>query len=354
MLATASLHAAGWCNRVKNWFTAQPTREQLQCPEFIQYTAQPTAASLVEDHHRYDPFIFQDLPFDVQRHVLLLIANNEDIEKSTTIIRSFLQTSKQNNILNTNNFYQTVIEVIARKYGILPQLVELYVGSQINRMPIEKYLRDNAPVVFELHQQAKYLDYLLNSKKSHAVLKLLTEKIPLLRAHNEPDCVVLWQYQNKSYVCIKTPVQLPLETVLARKTIIGYDDKSFGGQIIEYPNVTLTAESTGRTKILNTVLTSDVALQRTGKIVLLLEDLTHGFIIMRFNQNGTLDTSFAQNGFLALNVPLSTEEIFSYFYTLITSNRIIYHLFVDPKNDFITFKIKDIIMRFTQDGKQLP
>ncbi len=178
---------------------------------------------------------------------------------------------------------------------------------------IEKYLRDNAPVIFELHQQAKYLDYLLNSKKSHAVLKLLTEKIPLLRATNEPDCVVLWQYQNKSYVCIKTRFNYRSKRCWREKTIIGYDDKSFGGQTIEYPNVTLTAESTGRTKILNTVLTSDVAMQRTGKIVLLLEDLTHGFIIMRFNQNGTLDTSFAQNGFLALNVPLSTEEIFLIF-----------------------------------------
>lgn len=356
LLITTSLQAMKLWDRVKSWFTVQPTNEQLQCPEFIHYRVQPSDKTLPQEHitKTYDPFAFQQLPFDLQRQVLLLIARDDDIETSTTILRSFLQTSKLNNILSRNNFYQTLIEVIARKYGVLPQLVQLYVGSQIDRLLVEKYIANNAQSVFELQQQAKYLHYILNSKKSYEVLKLVTDKIPFLRAHNESDCLVIWRYANKPYVCVKTPVQLPLETSLARKTIMGYADTTFGGQTIEYPASITSTQPDGHTKILNTVLTPDVAIQRTGKIVILLEDITHGFMLVRFNPNGRLDTSFAQNGFLALNIPWTTEEIFSYFNTLMNSDNIVYHLYIDPKNDHIIFNIKDIVKLFTNDGKELP
>lgn len=356
LFASSSLHAIKLWDRVKSWFTAQPTNEQLECPEFIQYRVQPSDKTLPQEQitKTYDPFAFQQLPFDLQRQVLLLIARDDDIETSTTILRSFLQTSKLNNILSRNNFYQTLVEVIARKYGVLPQLVQLYVGSQIDRLLVEKYIKDNSQAVFELQQQAKYLHYVLDSKKSYEVLKLLTDKIPFLRAHNEPDCLVVWRYANKKYVCVKTPVQLPLETSLARKTIMGYADTTFGGQTIEYPaNITPT-QPDGYTKILNTVPTSDIAMQQTGKIVIVLYDINHGFMLVRFNPSGTLDTSFAQNGFLALDIQLLTEEIISYFNALMASGNIVYHLFIDPKNDHIIFNIKDIVKQFTNDGKELP
>lgn len=339
LVISPTLYGIGVWNRVKNWFTQEPTKEQLQCPEFMMYKQDKSFQS------------FQELPTDLKREIIFALALSANIEEATNTLRSFLQTSKLRNIFGDARFYKQVIDLIANKNSVSPALVHLYIGTKIDILLLEKYIVNNYEL-FKVYQDAKYFDYLLSTVRARRVFKFIQNKLLQRLPNNEQQCWPLWMYPDNSSLCIiaEPPV---INFSIARFNAQGTADTYFGGINLNGFNQIQRVPPNGIINFFNSIFL-DFGMQNDGKFIIALYSFDDELLLIRFNSDGSLDNTFGTDGNIAINIDhydIGGVDIYNYMRKNKTDFKL---LFIDPIDGAIIFKVKNNFKKFSPiDGHEL-
>jgi hypothetical protein len=350
----------GMWHGLKKWLKQETKQDQLICAEFgLQKSPQQS-------------FEFNQLPQELQLMIIEQIADFGSVEQSINTLRSLARVDKQWRNYLTPEF---ISKLLAKKHNISEVLAYWYLKSTISkRIPskqITELISENAPEFNRVYQQALYLDFNTRSPLS----KQIVDQLRISRHQTKKQ----WFLPDGSYLSLNANPDISVFKYTPDRT----RDNSFGNinyvitaaQIIpelttgEQGSVTLrnlfgmvakptnyftqlTSISAGANPLGFSYISTDLAVQNTGKIVI-LGVLENQFTLVRLYENGTLDENFGNNGLVVTRTVLK-KELFKNAQSIdLRGDMAILpvYLTIDPTNDEILLKIGNTYQRYNADGR---
>ncbi|MFZ5954600.1 MAG: delta-60 repeat domain-containing protein [Candidatus Dependentiae bacterium] len=355
------LFGMGLWEKVKQWFTQTP-QEQLQCPEFRDFPQTPV-----------EPFSFQKLPLEIQTLIILATANAASLDKATQTIRALSQTNKElNQILNDEQYNKTIARELSRKYGASPLIVQLYLNT-------EQFLqktRISDHELFKVYQEAQFWNSIHNSKRSNAIVRVLYNTIENLRDSEKLEKVrlmhgrIIWVYKDNYRLRETFHGANDLNLSVTDKN--GKYSDIYGGIINELgPDglITSTRDEKLKTSITYNIYSEGelyTAMQKDDKLLLAgLATWNGEYILLRFNTDGSVDSTFGTNGIVKTGIIYSPADEIRWIDYLKSKNKykelealldlikIRSYLTINPQNGDLIFKFKNAVKKYTVDGKEI-
>lgn len=323
-------------------------------------------------------FPLQRLPLDVKEMIAKTLANTNSFKETMLTLAPLLQVNKDwNSVLNSHSMHNS----IAKRHHITPNTAKLYLATNPDsKQEALSQIVANKHELFKAAQDSLYIDLELNSPKSRTIKNALIKEIALAKEEYRDKwqnplgvlnpisnkCNLNWIYSDNSFISAATYYQghRNMPYVIAKIKPDGTTDQSFGrryhfsnhGLQITNPNASPSGviEISGMPKMV--IETPVMAAQDNKIIISCIRKPNHGqglrrLHLARFNSNGTLDSTFGNNGIVDTTVTYTGQNLINAANT--PEGRIVDVLTINPQTKDIVFRANGQVKKYTADGIEI-